>query len=199
MDDNLQILRRQTYDATPIYIHICIYIYIVCKEREGDITYEYALVMSYVAIVCRLCSTVAQSSSCSTACPPLDSRTSRFRTQVAQQKKAAAQHALSMLSASAQHALSMLSSVIHGGIAAAQHALSVVVDAANPLTRKCTTLSLLSGILPIAASWPLLFPSLLHLLLPLIRNVPLPSLLLPFRWQSPTLQVFPASSLLLLS
>ena len=114
-------------------------------------------------------------------------------------KKAAAQHALSMLSASAQHALSMLSSVIHGGIAAAQHALSVVVDAANPLTRKCTTLSLLPGILPIAASWPLLFPSLLHLLLPLIRNVPLPSLLLPFRWQSPTLQVFPASSLLLLS
>ena len=89
--------------------------------------------------------------------------------------------------------------VIHGGIAAAQHALSVVVDAANPLTRKCTTLSLLSGILPIAASWPLLFPSLLHLLLPLIRTVPLPSLLLPFRWQSPTLQVFPASSLLLLS
>jgi len=109
MDDNLQILRRQTYDATPIYIHICIYIYIVCKERERDITYEYALVMSYVAIVCRLCSTVAQSSSCSTACPPLDSRTSRFRTQVAQQKKscrsACAQHALSIRSACTQHAL----------------------------------------------------------------------------------------------
>ena len=89
MDDNLQILRRQTYDATPIYIHICIYIYIVCKEREGDITYEYALVMSYVAIVCRLCSTVAQSLVGNVpASPPLDSRTSRFRTQVAQHKQA---------------------------------------------------------------------------------------------------------------
>jgi len=65
------------------------YIYIVCKEREGDITYEYALVMSYVAIVCRLCSTVAQSLVGNVpACPPLDSRTSRFRTQVAQHKQA---------------------------------------------------------------------------------------------------------------